>query len=448
MSDITKLLAQLSVLPPEEAVAYMQARGLLTQTFDWRDLWHEEHAHQFTVSRLARLDLLQAIHDGITLSVKGELGRRDFMRGIKDILVTEGWWGEKAVIDPKTGDTVITKFDANRLKLIYDINTRQAYSAGLWQRIERNKATSPYIRYITKRDERVRASHKAWDNLTLPVDHPFWNTHTPPNGWRCRCRIMSMSQAEYDKGLSPTGQQLVKQAPPEEFVEWKNKRTGEVMQVPKGVSPGFDYNPGKAGAWAANLEKIAADKLAGMENLNGASPRALWNQVVAELSPSDILKMKNLDPALLADIGAVKSAEYYISQIRPAILHEIAQGGLPGSAALKHEIAEVAALRQAGLNIYENADIAKIVAAFGAAEKTFDPAAHIPWHLAALKAELEYVQAKLAERGVHASIGECARSVYGYHSKDADMKMDIELQALGETFPDAAKEEIIRALSD
>jgi len=261
MSDATQLLAQLSVLPPEEAVKYMQQRGLLTQTFDWRDLWHEEHAHQFTVSRLARLDLLQAIHDGILGSVKGDVSRRDFMRGIKDMLVTEGWWGEKAVIDPKTGDTVITKFDANRLKLIYDINTRQAYSTGLWQRIERNKATSPYIRYITKRDERVRDSHRTWDNLTLPVDHPFWHTHTPPNGWRCRCRITSMSQAEYDKGLSPTGQPLVKDAPPEEFVEWKNKRTGEMMQVPKGIDPGFDYNPGKAGARKDNLANVVSGKI-------------------------------------------------------------------------------------------------------------------------------------------------------------------------------------------
>jgi len=258
----TNLLARLAVLPPEEAVAYMQARGLLTPTFDWRDLWQEEHAAQFTVSRLARLDLLQAMYDGITLSVKGELGRRDFLRGIKDILVTEGWWGEKEAIDPKTGEKLLTTFDADRLKLIYDINTRQAYAAGQWQRIERNAATSPYIRYVTKRDERVRASHRAWDNVTLPVGHPFWDTHTPMNGWRCRCRIVSLSQAEYDKGLSPTGKALVKDAPPEEFVGWENKKTGEITQVSKGIDPGFDYNPGKAAMRAANLDKMAQDKLA------------------------------------------------------------------------------------------------------------------------------------------------------------------------------------------
>lgn len=262
MPDDKKLLAQLSGLPPEEAVKYMQARSLLTKTFSWQDLWQEEHATQFTVSRLARLDLVQAVYDGVAASVNGDMGRRDFMRGIQDILVSEGWWGEKSVIDPKTGELLTTTFDANRLKLIYDVNTRQAYSAGRWQRIERNKATSPYIRYITKRDERVRDSHKSWDNLTLPVDHPFWHTHFPPNGWRCRCRAMSMSQADYDNGLAPNGQPLNKVEPDIQFKDWVNKKTGETMRVPVGIDPGFGYNPGKSGARKAALDSIQAEKIA------------------------------------------------------------------------------------------------------------------------------------------------------------------------------------------
>lgn len=262
--DAPQLLAILASLPPEEAVKYMQARGLLTETFAWQDMWQEEHATQFTVSRLARTDLLQAVYDGVTASVKGDMGRRDFMRGLQDIFINEGWWGEKQVTDPATGETLTTKFDPARLKLIYDTNTRMAYSAGVWQRIERNQATSPYIRYITKRDERVRASHRAWDNLTLPVGHPFWNAHFPPNGWRCRCRAMSMSQADYDKGLAPDGRQLGKQAPEIELVEWRNKRTGAVEMVPRGVDPAFAYNPGKAAQRAANLEQLKADKLAAL----------------------------------------------------------------------------------------------------------------------------------------------------------------------------------------
>ncbi|MBF0257033.1 MAG: hypothetical protein HQL47_11400, partial [Gammaproteobacteria bacterium] len=61
--------AKLFRLTPEAAVASLQRRGKLTQTFSWTDLWQGEHSTQFTVSRLARLDLLKDFHDAITASV-------------------------------------------------------------------------------------------------------------------------------------------------------------------------------------------------------------------------------------------------------------------------------------------------------------------------------------------------------------------------------------------
>lgn len=254
--------AELYRLPPKEAVAYLSGRGQLTQTFSWQDLWQDEHASQFTVSRLARLDLLKAIQEGITQSVQGDLSRTDWTRDIKGLLKKEGWWGETEQIDPLTGDIVSTKFDAARLKLIFDTNSRMAYSAGLWQRIERNKASHPYIRYITRGDERVRESHRSWNNLTLPVDHPFWNTHFPPNGWRCRCRAMSMSAAEYQQRRAAGTIQTA--APVITMREWINPRTGEVSQVPVGIDPGFAYNPGQASARQANLQAIGHGKLAAL----------------------------------------------------------------------------------------------------------------------------------------------------------------------------------------
>lgn len=249
-------------LVPAEAAAYMARRGQLTQTFAWQDVWEDEHAQQFTVSRLARLDLLQDIRDQITRSVDGDLSRKDFMRDSEKLLANAGWWGEKTVIDPSTGREVTTKFDPARLKLIYDTNTRMAYSAGLWERMERNRKTHPYVRYITVGDERVRASHRAWANLTLAIDDPFWATHYPPNGWRCRCRAVAVSRRDYESGVTPTGAAMVKTAPAVEMREWLDKRTGEVKMVPLGIDPGFGYNVGVASMRAAKLQGATAEKLA------------------------------------------------------------------------------------------------------------------------------------------------------------------------------------------
>ena len=264
--------AQLQKLTPQEAVDWLIARGHLTKSYAWQDVWQDEHGHQFTVSRLARLDLLQALYEAIIQSVQGDLSRKDWMQDAEQLLQDAGWWGTKAVTDPVDGEVKLTKFDAARLRLIYDTNTRQAYATGLWERVERSKRTHPYVRYITKQDERVRASHRAWDNLTLPVDDDFWKTHWPPNGWRCRCRVMSMSQRDYDQGYTldrpgaetnqnaPVVQKpLIKQAPQVVMREYVNPRTGEVAQVPVGIDPGFAYNPGMARQQA--LQQIVDGKL-------------------------------------------------------------------------------------------------------------------------------------------------------------------------------------------
>ncbi|MDR0233661.1 MAG: minor capsid protein [Zoogloeaceae bacterium] len=267
--------AYLHRLPPKEALDYLRGRGALTVTYSWQDLWQEEHAHQFTVSRLTRLDILRAIQEAITASVNGDLTRADWMRDTEALLKKEGWWGEKEIIDRKTGETVKTVFDSKRLNLIFDTNTRQAYAAGKWQRIERAKKSHPYVRYITKRDSRVRDAHKPWDNLTLPVDDPFWDTHSPPCDFRCRCRVTNMTREDYDQWAA-NGQ--IKTMPPKErMIEYENPRTGEVTRVPYGVNPGFAYNVGKTDMRARETARLVADKIS-------ASPDKLGAAFLDELS--------------------------------------------------------------------------------------------------------------------------------------------------------------------
>lgn len=279
--------ATLFKLPPAEALDYLARRNVITETTNWKDVWQEEHLNQFTISRLTNADLLADIQGAITKSVGGDLSRRDWMRDVQQMLTDAGWWGEKEVLDEATGEMVKTVFDPARLRLIYDTNVNNAYSAGLWERIQRNKATSPYIRYITKRDERVRAQHAAWDNLTLGVDDTWWDTHYPPNGFRCRCRAMSMSQAEYDKRKAAGTINTV--SPPETITRWVNKRTGEISDLPNGIDPGFAYNVGKARALQAAALQIAGDKAA-------ALPAPIAKAMIGSLTGSDVFATWMQDP--------------------------------------------------------------------------------------------------------------------------------------------------------
>lgn len=266
--------AALQKLSPTQAVDYLQRRNQVTNTYGWQDLWQEEHAQQFTVSRLARADLMQALQDQITRSVAGDLSRRDFMRDSEALLKKAGWWGTIEVKDPVTGELLKTTFDPARLKLIFDTNTSMAYAAGQWDRIQQTKRSHPYLRYVTQHDDKVRPEHQAWDNITLPVDDPFWRTHFPPCGWRCRCRVVSVSQREYDTGTTPTGGRMRKEAPDVLTRQWHNPRTGQIQTIPVGIDPGFGYNPGIAGARAKAQRVLEKEKLSSLDPALATSARA------------------------------------------------------------------------------------------------------------------------------------------------------------------------------
>ncbi|WP_457831509.1 phage head morphogenesis protein, partial [Staphylococcus aureus] len=76
----------------------------------------------------------------------------------------------------------------------------------------------------------------------LSCDDPFWASHYPPNGWHCGCRVRPVSAG----GLARMGKDGPDAAPPIQTRAWRNPHTGAVVQVPVGIDPGFDYNPGLA----------------------------------------------------------------------------------------------------------------------------------------------------------------------------------------------------------
>lgn len=39
--------------------------------------------------------------------------------------------------------------------------------------------------------------HAALHGVTLPIDDPFWEQFTPPNGWNCRCSVVQVRKSKY-----------------------------------------------------------------------------------------------------------------------------------------------------------------------------------------------------------------------------------------------------------
>ncbi len=74
-----------------------------------------------------------------------------------------------------------------------------------------------HLQIRTAGDNRVRDSHAALHNITLPFGDPFWNTHWIPFGWRCRCNIVQVLPQDYPTADPHTATALAKKAMPEMF---------------------------------------------------------------------------------------------------------------------------------------------------------------------------------------------------------------------------------------
>ncbi|WP_180108208.1 phage minor head protein [Acinetobacter sp. YH12085] len=90
------------------------------------------------------------------------------------------------------------------LDTVFRTNIQSAYGHGRWQQQNRNKAKRPYLMYSAIDDSRVRPAHLALNRIVLPIDHPFWLTHYPPLGFRCRCTVIALTEAQALKyGITP-----------------------------------------------------------------------------------------------------------------------------------------------------------------------------------------------------------------------------------------------------
>ncbi|KAB8123088.1 hypothetical protein D3W54_01325 [Komagataeibacter medellinensis] len=219
-------------LPPRDALAFLRQK-VPVPAATWTDLWHEAHDVSFAVAGATSKAIAKDFQDAVIRTMEAGGTRREFLKGFDTIKKRYGW--------EHTGTP------GWRASIIYDTNITTAYSAGRYRRMTtpESLALYPYWRYRHHTCQHPRPQHLAWDGMILRADDPFWNTHYPPNGWRCHCTVDVVSQRMLDRN----GWQ-VSSSPVIETRPWRNPHTGEILHVPVGIDPGFAYNPGKA--WLMN----------------------------------------------------------------------------------------------------------------------------------------------------------------------------------------------------
>jgi hypothetical protein len=213
--------------PFKEAIEFFNQK-LPLPTSGWQDVYGQQHDHAFMVAGANKAAILEGFANAIQGAIENGETLADFRKRFDEIVTQHGW-------DYKGSRNW-------RSRLIYETNIRQAYNAGREAQMSDPafQEQFPYMEYRHSGAENFRPQHKAWDRLLLLASDPWWHTHSPSNGYGCKCKKFPRSRRWARKnGIS--GPQT---APVDEFKEYLDKRTGEVKSIPLGIDPGFEYKPG------------------------------------------------------------------------------------------------------------------------------------------------------------------------------------------------------------
>lgn len=223
--------------PPPEASRYFRNRGI-RPSFSFEDVAPEEHAVAFSAAKAMRTDVVTTLRDALQEALDEGTTLAEFQRTLTPRLQELGWWGVGDVLDD--AGTVIgqgMRGSPRRLRTIFRANMRTARAAGQWERIERTADALPYLVYLLGPSRKHRPEHEAKEGMVLSVDDPFWEQWMPPNGWGCKCHVRQITRREAgERGISETPEIGTRPV--------RNISTGQVVQVPDGIDPGWQRNPG------------------------------------------------------------------------------------------------------------------------------------------------------------------------------------------------------------
>ena len=161
-------------LPFQEAIDFWQGKVKLPSS-GWTDVWQEQHSHGFMVAGATKDALLEDLYSAIHKAKQEGGGYEEFRQRFPEIAKQHGWAYNGA--------------PGWRSKIIYDTNVTQAHNAGRYQQMVAVKHLRPFWQYCHTPQEHPRLQHLAWDGLILPADDPWFDTHAPQNGWRCKCKL-------------------------------------------------------------------------------------------------------------------------------------------------------------------------------------------------------------------------------------------------------------------
>lgn len=212
----------------EEAIEYFGSK-IPVDSKEYYKISNEYKTRAFTVSGYSSTEMINKFMNELEKALDEGLTPKDFKNNMNDFLEKRGYEG-------------LTPYQADN---IFRTNIQTAYNVGHYKQMTKPEVlkSRPYWMYDAVNDKRTRPNHAAMDRKVFPADHEFWDIWYPPNGFKCRCGVSSLSERQ----VKAKGLKIEKKIP--KMVEPKG-------QVARPLLPdrGFDANPAKK-AWEPDTSK-------------------------------------------------------------------------------------------------------------------------------------------------------------------------------------------------
>ncbi len=167
--------------PFENQLSYFKSKGFVLNPVKWDKIAAQVQARAFTVAHVASLDILKDVREAMEKAILNGETISQFKKRLPGIMEKSGWTGTKKPY---------------RLDNIYRTNLADSYNVGRFTQQTEVVKARPYWRYMAVMDARTRPAHKAMHGKTYRADSPIWSVWYPPNGFRCRCYVRTLSPAQ------------------------------------------------------------------------------------------------------------------------------------------------------------------------------------------------------------------------------------------------------------
>lgn len=181
----------------KEAVDYFRQKINLP-TKRWNDLEGAMHTRAFTVAGAMREDILCDFRKAVDSAIANGESLQDFRDNFYKI--ASKWRASDPSFDEKMKKP---KYGAWRSKVIYQTNMLTAAAAAQERQVRdpELKGVFTHAKYVCMMLPGSREEHKRWNGTVLPVNDPWWDKHSPPNGFGCMCEKEFISKYEMNAGI-------------------------------------------------------------------------------------------------------------------------------------------------------------------------------------------------------------------------------------------------------